>query len=221
MQESTHSRHVSVSCMRNLLSLVKTWEYKSHPSLLSTQLSISLYIPTPPLLPSVTKIPSFKFLHISLHPHPMKLLHPIILFILMALLIENGGYNANGARHHHHSPVKKHKHSRKLSPAAPTGAPAPAPATPYVPSDPSYDPTPQPDTNVTSCVFDVTEFGAVGDGSNDDTTAFRAAWKAACQVEDAVVLVPSGLEFMITSTIFSGPCQPGLVFQVRTLFFSL
>ncbi|KAG6428266.1 hypothetical protein SASPL_112517 [Salvia splendens] len=135
----------------------------------------------------------------------MKPLH--ILFLLI-IAIQNVADFTNG-KMHHHSP-KKHKHSRKLSPA-----PAPTPTyPPSIPSDPSYGPT-QPDTDTnTTCIFDVTEFGACGDGSTDDTAAFRAAWKAACQVENAVVLAPSGLVFMITSTIFSGPCQPGLVFQI-------
>lgn len=104
----------------------------------------------------------------------------------------------------------------------PAYAPTPASSPPdypppSIPSDPSYGPPEtQPDSNSsTSCVFDVTDFGAVGDGDTDDTAAFRSAWKAACQVENAVVLVPSDLVFTITSTIFSGPCQPGLVFQVR------
>ncbi|KAI5565017.1 hypothetical protein BDE02_14G096300 [Populus trichocarpa] len=41
------------------------------------------------------------------------------------------------------------------------------------------------------------------------------AWDAACNQDDsAVILVPYGFEFMIQSTIFTGPCQGGLVFQV-------
>ncbi|CAA6653911.1 unnamed protein product [Spirodela intermedia] len=86
--------------------------------------------------------------------------------------------------------------------------PANSPAQPIVPSDP-YDPG-----SDGPCIFDVTSYGAAGDGSTDDTAAFQAAWKAACAAEDAVLLVPSDSVFMIRSTIFSGPCQPGLVFQV-------
>ncbi|KAH9296043.1 hypothetical protein KI387_039631, partial [Taxus chinensis] len=44
--------------------------------------------------------------------------------------------------------------------------------------------------------------------------AFDLAWKAACEVESAVVEVPQGYTFLIQSTIFSGPCQCGLTFQV-------
>lgn len=81
----------------------------------------------------------------------------------------------------------------------------------------AHAPTPQlPVTEDLSSarVFDVTSFGAVGDGESDDTTAFKKAWKAACAVENGIILMPSEYTFVITSTIFSGPCQPGLVFQV-------
>lgn len=66
-------------------------------------------------------------------------------------------------------------------------------------------------------MFDVRAFGATGNGSSadGDTRAFRAAWKAACSAESATVLVPSDGVFTITSTIFAGPCKPGLTFQVK------
>lgn len=87
---------------------------------------------------------------------------------------------------------------------------------PPVSSDPiSSAPPTDPENSTVSCVFDVTSFGAVGDGTTDDTAAFVSAWKAACVVESAVVFAPSGYTFMITSTVFYGPCKPGLVFQVR------
>lgn len=138
----------------------------------------------------------------------MKLLHLTLLLLLLAIDENAVNYNVNGARHHHPKRPKAAKHPRKLSPANAPTAYAPT----YPPSIPS-DPSTRPDND--TCIFDVTEFGAVGDGSTDDTAAFRSAWKAACQVENGVVLAPSGLVFTITSTIFTGPCQPGLVFQVR------
>lgn len=151
----------------------------------------------------------------------MKPLHLTLLLLLLAI-DENVVNNVNGAMHHHpHSPKKPKasKHPRKLSPAnAPANAPAYAPTyPPSIPSDPSYGPSRPDNDTITTCIFDVTEFGAIGDGATDDTAAFRAAWKAACQVENAVVLAPSGLVFTITSTIFTGPCQPGLAFQVRNI----
>ncbi|EXB75663.1 Polygalacturonase [Morus notabilis] len=95
-------------------------------------------------------------------------------------------------------------------PASPSISPPPPASTPPVPSDPY----PNDPVDSSGCVFDVTSFGAVGDGSADDTAAFREAWKAACAVESGVVLAPANYCFKITSTIFSGPCKPGLVFQV-------
>ncbi|KAM7277251.1 hypothetical protein ACFE04_019117 [Oxalis oulophora] len=63
------------------------------------------------------------------------------------------------------------------------------------------------------CAF--LEFGAVGDGLTDDTKAFKAAWDAACDsLDSSTILVPSGLSFMIQSTIFTGPCQSALVLQI-------
>ncbi|XP_023547908.1 polygalacturonase At1g48100-like isoform X2 [Cucurbita pepo subsp. pepo] len=87
----------------------------------------------------------------------------------------------------------------------------PAESAPSVPADPYPD---GPGNSTADCVFDVTDFGAVGDGCADDTAAFRAAWKAACAVESATLLVPSDRCFKITSTIFTGPCELGLVFKV-------
>ncbi|XP_052206629.1 polygalacturonase At1g48100 [Diospyros lotus] len=123
---------------------------------------------------------------------------PWHLVILLGLtLVSHNLSNVQGRAHFHKKPKSKG------SPAhTPTPTPAPVPANP-APSEPP-----------SSGIFDVTCFGAVGDGSTDDTAAFRAAWKAACAAESAVLLAPSGYKFMITSTIFAGPCKPGLVFQV-------
>ncbi|KAL6968690.1 galacturonan 1,4-alpha-galacturonidase [Sarracenia purpurea var. burkii] len=68
--------------------------------------------------------------------------------------------------------------------------------------------------NNSSGIFDVRTFGAMGDGITDDTEAFKTAWDTACQVESGHLLVPSGYSFIIQSTIFTGPCQRGFVFQV-------
>ncbi|GKU87113.1 hypothetical protein SLEP1_g1563 [Rubroshorea leprosula] len=48
----------------------------------------------------------------------------------------------------------------------------------------------------------------------DDTEAFKMAWDSACQADSAVILAPSGFSFMIQPTIFTGPCEGRLVFQV-------
>lgn len=111
------------------------------------------------------------------------------------------------ARYHYH---KKRKHSPPISQISqpPSGAPAPGP---------SYQP-PKVEPIINTGVFDVRKFGAVGDGMTDDTDAFKTAWDAACQFESGVILVPNGYSFMIQSTIFTGPCKGGLVFQVDIVF---
>ncbi|GJN05353.1 hypothetical protein PR202_ga22974 [Eleusine coracana subsp. coracana] len=97
----------------------------------------------------------------------------------------------------------------QLAPAKPpTKAPALAPTNP---------PSPDAKNGSSGCgsnVLDVRAFGASGNGSDDDTRAFRAAWKAACKSGNATLLVPSDGVFTITSTIFAGPCKPGLTFQI-------
>lgn len=90
-----------------------------------------------------------------------------------------------------------------------------------LPPAPAPSPDENPYNNITTLggVFDVRIFGAVGDGVTDDTEAFKTAWDTACQVESGVLLVPYGYLFMIQSTIFTGPCQGGFVFQVINLSF--
>ncbi|GJX67896.1 polygalacturonase [Tanacetum coccineum] len=61
---------------------------------------------------------------------------------------------------------------------------------PDVPSDPVSAPT-DPDDNDTPCVFNVKDYGAIGDGSSDETPAFVVAWKDACAV-DGVLSPPTG-----------------------------
>ncbi|KAA8527970.1 hypothetical protein F0562_035161 [Nyssa sinensis] len=140
----------------------------------------------------------------------------LIIWIAVTLLSQNSS-NVEGRNHFHKKQKNKRPPPKVPSPQAPV-SPSPA-EPPPVPSDPNNPPYPPPAPSVPSdpgsnCIFDVTAYGAVGDGSTDDTEAFREAWKAACQVESAVVLAPADYTFMITSTIFSGPCKPGLVFQV-------
>lgn len=85
----------------------------------------------------------------------------------------------------------------------------------------SYSPAPSPSsdngniTNVQVNVFDVRSFGALGDGLTDDTLAFKSAWDAACQAENARVLAPRGYTFLLQPLIFTGPCKNGVVFQLE------
>ncbi|KAG2721236.1 hypothetical protein I3760_02G072000 [Carya illinoinensis] len=130
----------------------------------------------------------------------------LVIWITASLFFQNSS-NVEGRYHYHKKP------KAKSSPAPPSESQDPSsPANP--PSAPS-DPNPNdPGSSNNNGVFDVTSFGAVGDGCTDDTAAFTAAWKAACAVESGVVQAPADYCFIITSTIFSGPCKPGLVFQV-------
>ncbi|KAM7278700.1 hypothetical protein ACFE04_005834 [Oxalis oulophora] len=121
--------------------------------------------------------------------------------------------NVQGRHHQYHKADDSSKNSPDYSSSFPVYSPVPSDPADDPPTVPS-DPYPNDPRNKTDCIFDVTTYGAVGDGSTDDTAAFKEAWKAACAVESATVLAPADYAFMITSTIFYGPCQPGLVFQV-------
>ncbi|XP_021901950.1 polygalacturonase At1g48100-like [Carica papaya] len=100
-------------------------------------------------------------------------------------------------------------------PNPPTTSPPPKASAP-APEASAPSPSDNVNDNYSSGIFDVRRFGAVGDGVTDDTEAFKLAWDAACssQNDSAVILVPSGFSFLIQSTIFTGPCQGGLVLQI-------
>ncbi|GAU48154.1 hypothetical protein TSUD_302870 [Trifolium subterraneum] len=131
----------------------------------------------------------------------------------MIFFIHN--FNNVEGRYHYHKGKKTSPAPSDPSPPSynPPPSPSPSPRAPSVPSDPYPYPN-NPGESPSDCIFDVRSFGAVGDGEADDTAAFRAAWKAACAVDSGVLLAPENNCFKITSTIFSGPCKPGLVFQI-------
>ncbi|KAL5068979.1 hypothetical protein RYX36_019866 [Vicia faba] len=105
-----------------------------------------------------------------------------------------------------------------------TSAPPPLPSTYTSPPPPpplEEPPSPPPTSDHNNCqnvsgVFDVRTFGAIGDGITDDTESFKMAWDTACQSELPLnfIIVPSGFSFIVQSTIFTGPCQGGLVLKV-------
>lgn len=132
------------------------------------------------------------------------LLRSLFFVWMLVTLLSLGPRSSLGRSHFHKKQKSSPKKDRGHSSVSPVDSPADPPITTTDPSNSSSGP----------CIFDVRSYGAVGDGSTDDTEAFREAWKAACSVESSTLLVPSDGVFMITSTIFSGPCQPGLVFQV-------
>ncbi|KAK4349116.1 hypothetical protein RND71_031871 [Anisodus tanguticus] len=57
--------------------------------------------------------------------------------------------------------------------------------------------------------FDVTSYGAAGDGVHDDTQAFKQVWRAACNDENQnpSILIPSGKSFLVRPITFQGPCK--------------
>ncbi|XP_075492452.1 polygalacturonase At1g48100-like [Primulina tabacum] len=133
----------------------------------------------------------------------MEIIH--CLFVLRILnvqiLIQNVA-NVDGGRHHNHMNKKQQSEiSPELTPDDSLDQP------PTLPAD---SPLLQPgNLSSTSCIFNVSDCGAVGDGDTDETDAFKDAWKEACRVENGVVLVPSDQVFLVTLTIFPGPCEPG------------
>lgn len=143
----------------------------------------------------------------------------LVVWMTMSLIIVQNSSNVEGRFHHHKKP------KNKAPPVSPSPVYTPIPSDPSPPTDlPSVpsDPYPtDPGTSSSGSVFSVMSYGGVGDGSADDTAAFREAWIAACAVESGVVLAPANYRFKITSTIFSGPCKPGLVFQVRIILLLL
>ncbi|KAH7546789.1 hypothetical protein FEM48_Zijuj01G0238500 [Ziziphus jujuba var. spinosa] len=58
-------------------------------------------------------------------------------------------------------------------------------------------------------IFNVLDYGAVGDGNQDDSQAFLKAWEAVCgQGESSATLViPAGKTFLLQPTDFAGPCK--------------
>ncbi|KAK9079490.1 hypothetical protein SSX86_001162 [Deinandra increscens subsp. villosa] len=61
--------------------------------------------------------------------------------------------------------------------------------------------------------FDVTSYGAVGDGDTFDTDAFVRAWEDLCgdTTEDPTLIIPSDKTFLLSCVRFSGPCQSSSV----------
>ncbi|RLN25672.1 hypothetical protein C2845_PM07G12290 [Panicum miliaceum] len=60
----------------------------------------------------------------------------------------------------------------------------------------------------------VLSFGAAADGVTDDAEALVAAWRAACRVPRATVLLPSGHRFLVSPVTLQGPCSTRLTLQV-------
>ncbi|KAI5656459.1 hypothetical protein M9H77_25252 [Catharanthus roseus] len=57
-----------------------------------------------------------------------------------------------------------------------------------------------------AALFNVMNYGAVGDGKHDDAKAFVEAWKAVCEF-GGVMYVPEGRNFLLSPVNFQGPCN--------------
>ncbi|XP_022145658.1 polygalacturonase QRT2 [Momordica charantia] len=62
-------------------------------------------------------------------------------------------------------------------------------------------------------IFNVDDFGAMGDGE-DDSEAFKEAWKEACSSTNGILLVPYERTYHLKPITFSGPCNSPLVFKI-------
>ncbi|KAI5562840.1 hypothetical protein BDE02_15G076600 [Populus trichocarpa] len=67
-------------------------------------------------------------------------------------------------------------------------------------------------------VYNVIDYGAVGDGDTDDTQAFKDAWKDVCKSSSCsvpIIQVPSGKSFLLQPLTFNGECKPDqIIFQI-------
>uniref|UniRef100_A0A803QRH5 Calcineurin-like phosphoesterase domain-containing protein n=1 Tax=Cannabis sativa TaxID=3483 RepID=A0A803QRH5_CANSA len=65
-------------------------------------------------------------------------------------------------------------------------------------------------------VFNVDDFGAKGDGT-DDRKAFKKTWKKACSSEGGVFLVPNNRTYHLRPMNFTGPCKSSQELRASTL----
>ncbi|GMJ04193.1 hypothetical protein like AT1G70500 [Hibiscus trionum] len=66
-------------------------------------------------------------------------------------------------------------------------------------------------------IFNVVNFGAIGDGLKDDSKGFKDAWDAACgsSASSPAVVVPQGKTFLLQPLTFNGRCNSNnITFQI-------
>nr|XP_043623078.1 probable polygalacturonase At3g15720 [Erigeron canadensis] len=68
--------------------------------------------------------------------------------------------------------------------------------------------------NASSATYDVTSYGATGDGETNDYNAFVQAWADLCgdNTEDPTLIIPSDKTFMLSPVAFNGPCNSNAVY---------
>ncbi|KAB2061326.1 hypothetical protein ES319_A10G078700v1 [Gossypium barbadense] len=67
-----------------------------------------------------------------------------------------------------------------------------------------------PGASGATSLFNVVDYGAVGDGKTDDSAAFSKAWKATCNApsRNPILIIPATKIFLLKPVTFSGPCKP-------------
>ncbi|KAI3803462.1 hypothetical protein L1987_31614 [Smallanthus sonchifolius] len=68
---------------------------------------------------------------------------------------------------------------------------------------------------VSTTIFDVTNYGAKGDGKTNDSPAFMKAWKAACEAQPndrSILVIPATKTFLLKPISFNGPCNPSSLY---------
>nr|ABN09017.1 Virulence factor, pectin lyase fold [Medicago truncatula] len=64
-------------------------------------------------------------------------------------------------------------------------------------------------------VLSITDFGAIGDGFQDDTQAFLEVWKIACSLSGFIVVVfPYGKTFLVHPIDIGGPCRSKITLRI-------
>ncbi|GLT98560.1 hypothetical protein SLE2022_160600 [Rubroshorea leprosula] len=71
-------------------------------------------------------------------------------------------------------------------------------------------------TLVCSQNFDVTKYGATGDGKSDDSQAFIKAWKDVCgsTSKNPTLIIPEGKTYLLNPIKFEGPCKSAVAVQI-------
>ncbi|XP_019186452.1 PREDICTED: polygalacturonase QRT2-like [Ipomoea nil] len=64
-------------------------------------------------------------------------------------------------------------------------------------------------------VLSVDDFGAKGDGTTDDSEAFKKAWNKFCNSRGSMLVIPNRKTYLLSPTHFSGPCYPNLKLRIH------
>ncbi|KAK8525046.1 hypothetical protein V6N13_016040 [Hibiscus sabdariffa] len=66
--------------------------------------------------------------------------------------------------------------------------------------------------NGNSNLFNVLSYGASGDGTTDDSSAFMKAWSDTCNAtNNPTLVIPQGKQFLVRQMIFKGPCKSSTI----------